>query len=405
MRTIFAVVLVAVAALPASAQIEPFTRRPYVQFEFDPQVEDHVKARLQQEHDLGPLKDLVKQILENPEQFPFDPEKFKDLKLDDPKLKKAVENWAKEDPSLKKTVEAWIKKQPANNKQPAELKKLQQGLQKIIEKAPPSDTSRPVVKDRQRRIPQVDPVAKATERVMNDAQEGRLGEWLSDSPAVKQALQDLRASINNPDGSGWNAGDWQHRLGIDEQKAWRLGTDTFRRLRDMPQPRLGELNWQRRLPGIGEIPTVNFGPPALPTTYSGPSLPTIGTGLTWVLLIALTLLFGWQLLRWSSRRKTASDARAALGPWPVRPDAVSTRAELVQAFDYLALLTLGVVVTSWNHLAVAKRWSEQTPAHAPLAQTLASLYEASRYTEGVEELATAQREQARHALAQLAEAL
>jgi hypothetical protein len=404
MRFILAGLLVAVATLPASAQPDSSAKRPYVQFEFDPKVADQVKARLQQEQDLGPLKDLIKQILANPDQFPFDPEKFKDVKLDDPKLKRAVENWAKEDPSLKDTLDAWLKKQPAGQ-QPPDLERLQKDLKKIIDQAPPVENSPPVVQKPTPNTPRQDPVAKAAERVIKNAEQGNLGEWLSDSPAVKQALQDFQASMNGPDVSGWNTSDWQRRLGIDEQQAWRFGADTFRKLRDMPQPQFDEINWRRRLPGIGQLPTLTFGPPAMPTTVSGPSLPTIGAGVTWVLLFALTLLFGWQLLRWSKRRTPTADERAALGPWPIRPEAVSTRAELVQAFDYLALLTLGITVTSWNHHAVAKRWSDQAPAHAPLAQTLAGLYEASRYTEGVEELATPQRDQARHALAQLAEAL
>jgi hypothetical protein len=404
MRSIFAVFLVAVAALPAWAQFEPSTR-PYVQFDFDPKVPDLVKARLQQEQDLGPLKELVKQILANPDQFPFDPEQFKNMKLDDPKLKRAVENWAKEDPSLKESLDAWLKKQPAGKK-PADLERMKQGLQKILDQSPSVDKP-PSVQERPRDTrPQVNPITKAAERVMKDAQQGELGDWLRDSPAVKQALQDMRASMNNPDISDWNTGDWAKRFGFDEQQAWRLGADAFRRLQETPQPDFSRRNWRRRLPGFNGLPALNLGAPAMPSSVSGPSLPTIGTGVTWLLLIALTLLFGWQMLRWTKRRKPgATDRRAALGPWPVRPEAVSTRMELVQAFDYLALLTLGIAVTSWNHHAVAKRWSEQAPTHAPAAQMLAMLYEASRYTDVVEELNTLQREQARHALAQLAEAL
>ena len=89
----------------------------------------------------------------------------------------------------------------------------------------------------------------------------------------------------------------------------------------------------------------------------------------------------------------------------MQPEQVTTRTELVQAFDYLALLTLGVEVKSWNHQAVARRWCEKLPACAPLAQALASLYEQARYTDGVEALPPPQRDQARQSLLRLAEGL
>ena len=69
------------------------------------------------------------------------------------------------------------------------------------------------------------------------------------------------------------------------------------------------------------------------------------------------------------------------GAWP------ATRAELVQAFDYLALWTLGLAVKSWNHRAVAARWREKSAVCAATAAALASLYEQARYTDGAETLA------------------
>jgi hypothetical protein len=97
--------------------------------------------------------------------------------------------------------------------------------------------------------------------------------------------------------------------------------------------------------------------------------------------------------------------RPNLGPWPVRPEAVSTRAELIAAFDYLALWTLGLAAKSWNHQAVARRWCDAAPACAASAQHLAELYEEARYTIGAEELPEALRERARQSLVRLAEAI
>jgi len=79
---------------------------------------------------------------------------------------------------------------------------------------------------------------------------------------------------------------------------------------------------------------------------------TDGKGKTitlWLVGAGLFVLFAWQMLRWR-KHKHSPDSReeraAALGPWPVRPEAVLTRTQLVQAFDYLALLTLGKKVES-----------------------------------------------------------
>jgi hypothetical protein len=91
-----------------------------------------------------------------------------------------------------------------------------------------------------------------------------------------------------------------------------------------------------------------------------------------------------------------------LGPWPVRPEDVSTRTELIRAFDYLALLRLGPAARSWHHRAVARQWAALSEASQAPAETLAGLYETARYTDGPEALTDAERERARQALLTLA---
>src|SRR5262249_61802198 len=74
---------------------------------------------------------------------------------------------------------------------------------------------------------------------------------------------------------------------------------------------------------------------------------------------------------------TASGWR--LGPWPVNPARISTRAELIAAFDYLALLCLGRQARTWNHSAIGHSLASTKPEHHPAARELASLYEGARY--------------------------
>ena len=143
--------------------------------------------------------------------------------------------------------------------------------------------------------------------------------------------------------------------------------------------------------------------PSMPAV-STPSLPSFNVATTWLLLAALCLLAGWQMTRWSKRPAVVADWRSSLGPWPVNPDEVATRADLVRAFDYLAILTLGLDARSWNHQAIMLRWCAACRGVAALAIALAELYERARYTDGPAELSPSQRDQARRLLLQLAEA-
>jgi hypothetical protein len=238
--------------------------------------------------------------------------------------------------------------------------------------------------------------------VMKQAQDSKLGDWLRDSPAWKRGFADLRTSMNNPDLSRLKLGDWQGKLLLPDSKLWRLGEGTLEGIQKMPRPNL--LQFTPSLPAIRNIPMPNIAAPGMPD-LSGPSLPSFSAWAIWILLLLLFLLAGRQMLRWGRRSAVRVEETAQLGPWPVRPEAVSTRAELVRAFDYLALLTLGVGVQSWNHYAVARRWREKSPACAQTGDALALLYEQARYTEGVEALTQSQRDQARASLLQLAEAL
>ena len=180
---------------------------------------------------------------------------------------------------------------------------------------------------------------------------------------------------------------------------WQLGEGALGRLKDLPRP-----NLERFSPSLPQVSLPSISTPAIPN-FTSPSVPTVGTGATWILFALLCLLVGWQMLRWSKHAAPGVDPQVQLGPWPVNPNAITTRAELVQAFNYLALLTLGINVESWNHVAIARSWRERTPACAESASALVSLYEQARYTEGTQSLTEVERTQARRSLLQLAEAL
>jgi hypothetical protein len=402
-----AVIVIMGILLPAHAQAQPDERRQYVPFPIDPNFEKMLRDRLQMEKDLGPLKDLAKLIAADPSKFPLDEMQLKDLKLNDPNFRKALKDWAASDPQLREALRDWIKQNPAD-KQPANVQKFQQDLKSFLDQDKPKvdppvwkKVPGPTLKVKPA-TPKTDLLAKTTERVMKHAENSKLGGLLRDSPAWKRGFADLRTSMNNPDLSRLKLGDWQDKLRLPAGKLWRLGEGTLEGIQKLPRPNL--LPFTPSLPAIRNIPMPNITAPGMPA-LSGPSLPSFSAWAIWILLLLLFLLAGWQMLRWGRRSAARVEEYAQVGPWPVRPEAVSTRAELVLAFDYLALLTLGVGVQSWNHHAVARRWREKSPECGQTGDALALLYEQARYTEGVEALTQSQRDQARASLLQLAEAL
>jgi hypothetical protein len=400
--------LVIFVLLPAYIHAQPQERRQYVPFTIDPDYEKILRDRLKMEKELGPLKDLIKQIAADPSKF--NEKQLKDLKLNDPSFQKALGDWAASDPQLRDALREWIRQNPPD-KQPAKVKQFQQELKKLLDDDKHKiDAHKP--KKGGRAAPKVEPdkakpdsLAKSAERVMKQAENSKLGDWLRDSPAWRRAFADLRTSVNRPEGFGLKLGSWHDQLRLPEGKLWKLGEGTLGRIQSLPRPNLQRFT--PSLPGIGNISTPNVPAPELPTFGPpwGGSLPAVGSLAIWILLLVLLLLAAWQLMRWRRGSAGLANDRVRLGSWPVRPESVATRSELVQAFNYLALLTLGPQVQSWNHHAIERSWREKAPACAQMGSALALLYEQARYTEGVEALTDSQRDQARASLRQLAEAL
>lgn len=163
-------------------------------------------------------------------------------------------------------------------------------------------------------------------------------------------------------------------------------------------PRLGEYlhldrvhvdpaRWQ---PPPGLVPRPRSNQRILPNAVGGLRAPHAagnadGPGwqpLLWVLVGLGFALALWRTLAWRWGRR-AEDRAAGwrLGPWPVRPGDVASRADLVRAFDYLALLRLGRVARAWNHREIAARLGDdaRSAERRDAADRLALLYEQARY--------------------------
>jgi hypothetical protein len=102
---------------------------------------------------------------------------------------------------------------------------------------------------------------------------------------------------------------------------------------------------------------------------------------------------------------SGADAEWRLGSWPVPPNAVSSRQDVIRAFEYLALLRFGPAAAACHHRQLAERLAEQdsgNPGRRQAAEMLAWLYEQARYAPDGETLSPEQLSDARHALCSLA---
>jgi hypothetical protein len=206
---------------------------------------------------------------------------------------------------------------------------------------------------------------------------------LSDSPAFRRMLTNLDR-VKAPEAPG---GSWERRLEGLEKRFAEAGT----RLPTFSWPKV---DFSQRGPG-GRV-----GPDA------GTSRDAMG-GAGQVVLVLLTAgavaFLAWGLLR---RRSMVELRRSGhvwrLGPWPVRPEAVSTRDELVRAFEHLALLLLGPGARNHNHHEIAAGLGEVGADRRAAAERLAGLYEQARYAPPDEALPDADLAAARADLSLLA---
>jgi hypothetical protein len=164
-----------------------------------------------------------------------------------------------------------------------------------------------------------------------------------------------------------------------------------------------------RLPSMPDVGHLSPQAPNMPT--GGGSISVGGAdGLFNVLIVLLVVvaagLVTWKLMSLKHGQANGADDRWQLGAWPVHPSAVRTRADVVKAFEYLAVLLLGPRAQSQHHLELAAELGRQStspdPRRSEAARCLAHLYEIARYTPAEESLADDELAEARTELSFLA---
>jgi hypothetical protein len=213
----------------------------------------------------------------------------------------------------------------------------------------------------------------------------RLAPALRDSPAVNHLLERLAQTGAEAMKSG-SLGE-----GLDAQLArWQ---QRFEGLRDWVPDRLPEklLDYvpatvsDFRPPNI-RMPRFDFRAPGLPSGGLRASR-GMGDAAQFILILLLLAAVGvvvWRML--GARAAQSLAGRRGLGPWPLDPERVASRGDLIKAFEYLSLLRCGEKARSWHHRAIAAGLGGTEAERRAAAERLAELYEHARYAPEAEPL-------------------
>ncbi len=213
---------------------------------------------------------------------------------------------------------------------------------------------------------------------------------LKDMPAVQQLAQELfRGGVD-----GKAAGDSGPLADLfDPKKAGDL-------LKGLPEVG-GDRGW--KLPDLSGVMEALDRPALSQPSYTTPTTPSAGgVGLFVGLLLLAGLLV--VVVRLLPRLTATDDPRPlpGLGPWPINPRVIETRADLVRAFEYLSVLLNGDPARAYSHEAAAAALRIAVPTAADAAGPLADAYALARYTPADRPLAAAEIAAARRHLCRFA---
>jgi hypothetical protein len=337
--------VLAILAYPAIGPAQgPKPSRGYVPIPFDGNLEDMLRRR---------FEELVKKNNIDPKLLPSLPDKT---------------NWER--------MQELMKKIPAELS-PEQKQKLKQQLDKALTKlsSPPkvSGSTFPPRKAKAADPPQENLETRFSRwavDLMENAKNTTLGDMLRESSAWQEGIKDFErflsgqaSSGNFPDPGKWNL-PFPKDLNIDLEQSWA-------KIKNLSLPQLPSV----KIP----MPDLSIGNP-----LSGLTLPSFSSGsvamsqaLVWVLVVLGLVLVVWQMVRRVGRTGLPIIAWR-LGPWPVDPARISSRAELIVAFEHLALLCVGPQARTWNHCAIGEELGKDQERRLA-ASELAALYEWARY--------------------------
>src|SRR5205807_8170144 len=113
-----------------------------------------------------------------------------------------------------------------------------------------------------------------------------------------------------------------------------------------------------RPPGSSSLPSLTQ------TSEDGDGIFSSGWNSWLPFVLSVAILAMLLVVVFSVRARQAAANRKPVwqpGPWPVNPAEIRSRGELVQAFEYLSLLSFGPDAQSWNHRIIAEHLSGKNP--------------------------------------------
>lgn len=381
-------------ALAATGMAQAQSRRPsHIPIDGGVNPEDadlFLRHRLNNAQTVGELEKLARDILRNPEKYKLSEEERRRL------LRGGVNP---NDPEMQRTLERLLQGEGGASIPPEQLERWREALGRMREgpeggpatttpsspepgpaPQPPTPPDSPELPPRGRPAPGsgdseppprlAGPSGPAGEPDAWSDRLRRLGEKLSQTPlAESSALRRMVLNMERVGPAGTDSdSDWARRRDALTGRLSALGD----RLAETRWPRLnGRIGRDLRMPRLAS-PSVGMPSVSVPESddVGNAVLVVVGLGLFGLLLAVVARARG--------RMRVLQAERARLGPWPVRPEAVATREELVRAFDYLALLLLGPAAKAWNHRDVAVHLG-RSPDRRLAADRLAGLYERARY--------------------------
>ncbi|MGL4424058.1 MAG: hypothetical protein ACRCZF_25610, partial [Gemmataceae bacterium] len=245
-----------------------------------------------------------------------------------------------------------------------------------------------------------------------------LGFWeknvgsLEKTPELKNAMLDMVKSGGLSNSGKDGLAELFEKQGIDASKLNEGGwLDSASGPGSWKWPELGIGETGLKWPEFGG----NFTAPSAPTMPSAPNVDmnmdmdiggtatVAGQGLV-VILVLVGIALGIYLLnkyfpewRWPGRSK----ADLSKVVWPVAPAAVTDRASLIRAFEFLSVQMCGDAARVWHHRTIAAALRERIKLSEPVAEPLADVYELCRYTADTEDLPADALATARRCLAHL----
>jgi hypothetical protein len=224
--------------------------------------------------------------------------------------------------------------------------------------------------------PKDEPFDKAAKALLKDINKGKYGETAKNNEALKHLDEQLGKGRAGKKSSA--ADVMKHAVANVEHRAGGSKVS-------LPPDWLKLSNSGEHTPHADQGGAASLGggvsPPGAPSLgLSGPSIAGGGLALLQILLIlavlAVIAVAVWRLLGRARRRDVQAALRQSI--WPLPPTQVTTRAQLIQAFEHLALVVLGPEARTTNHRDIADNLGT-VPEHTQAADELATLYERARY--------------------------